>query len=235
MISDHGLRLFFLCLVLGGATSALAADAPAMPGRKKVLVLPVSFPMAQMAANGVTEPVRDWTQAAATHLTSALQAQIVANASFELVAAPQLSESELAGVREHVALCSVIADSASYVLDDGGRAWKDKLDSFDYSVGKGLAYLEERTGADHAFCLTGTKTQTSDGRKALAIFGAVGGVGMTMGDARAALALVELATGNIVWMESMNSVLDDVRTERGGADVARKLVSDYPGSRLLQR
>ena len=102
-------------------------------------------------------------------------------------------------------------------------------------MGSGLAYLRERTGADHAFCLAGAKLQTTDSRKALAILGAVGGVGLNMGDAQVSLALIEIETGNVVWMETMKSVLDDVRTEKGGLEVARKLVGNYPGSRLLKR
>lgn len=229
-------RTFLAIIAMGSLLSPCGLGLSAeQPVRKKVVILPVSFPMAEFRARGQIEPMRDWTAAAETYLTSGLQDLLARNPSFEYVPAPPLSETELAMVREHVSLCRVIAEDAVAMLERGGDAWKDKLKNFDYSVGKGLAFLTERTGADHALCLTGSKLQSTGNRKAMAFLGILGGVPLGMGDAQASLALVELASGNIVWLERSKTVTDDVRTSAGAAEVARELVSRYPASLVLQR
>ena len=185
--------------------AAAPADSAAAPAaaRRKVVVLPVEFVAHQMSAGGVVEPVPAWTEKSQQNITHTVDAIIGADARFERVPLPELEPAQQARLREHIELFKVVAVDVNMVLTTGGKAWADKKTNFDYTLGEGLMFLRERTGADVALIVAGSQTTQSGGNvfMQLMIAGLTGAA--IGGGSFLVCGVVNLGDGRIEWFNSL--------------------------------
>jgi hypothetical protein len=221
------------CLTL----PAVGADkpqekAPAAPPIK-VLLLPVDFDVLEMSASGIVEPVPADTQAAETALTESAARVLRASNRFQIIDMPAMSDEEKELLKEHMALYKLTANNAAQMIRMGGPAWKAKQKNFDYSIGDGLKFLIERSGADSAVVVAGAKMSASGGRVAMFILLAAAGVAIPLGGAQGTGGLIDLDTGRILWLED-SAVFKGDLGEKVNADGAMwSLLGKYPSSKLL--
>jgi len=215
-----------------GTPGAVAADANtrvhwrlAEPGQsqapRKVLILDSQIEVHELSAGGVTQKVPQLTREASAHFDGALRRALASRTDFVAVPMPALSETEQDEFDDTIATFNVVAGEAFAYTQPGLAGWEDRAARFDYTLGFGLPWLQARTGADALLVTYGIDYQSTGSRKAMAVMGALVGVGLPTGYARVRCALLDLATGDILWLHSEGTGtgnLTDTETMRGIVD-----------------
>ena len=212
----------------------LAASTAHAAGKMRVLLLPSDFAVLELSASGIAETVPDWTKAADASLDEAARGLLTRNPNFELVTLPELTADEQAVLKEHVALYKLTAFTASQMLKLGG-AWGEKRTHFNYTLGGGLDFLAQKSGADAALCIAGAQVKSSGGRVAMFLLLAVTGVAIPLGGAEITAGLIDLKSGDVTWMDFAAGVQGDVRAAEGANGTLDALIGRYPKSSLLGR
>lgn len=198
----------------------------------KLLALPLSIKVKEMSAGGIREEVGTWTKTAEGHIVSAMRSGKPFAGKFDLIPLGALLEDERPVVDEHVALFSVVAGSAMghIMINPVETAWLPKAKHFDYTLGPGLAFLRETTGADYALVLFGEDVISSEGRKVAFFAAALFGVGIPLGHSFMLAGIVELQTGDIIWLNYAFSPGSGTFRKRADVDsMLSELFADYPG------
>jgi hypothetical protein len=198
---------------------------------EKVLMLPLDVEVYEMSAGGVIEKVPDWSLQARAHVQNALRT-LAPRAKFEIIPAPALNEEETALLEQHVAQFDLIARSLRMNNAAGGPLWKDRVAAgrADYSIGNGLAFLAERTGADKAVIVSIHDLVTSGERKAMFVVGLLFGVAMPLGQTLATAGLVDLKSGRVLWQAFDFSGSPDTRKAEDADKVVRDLFGSFPNN-----
>jgi len=206
------------------------ADA-ATPLTHKVL-LPMQFTVYQTAVGSGLEAVPDWTESARSNLASSLGTVLQTKGAYAVVPMPDLSAAEQATLRDELGLARVIVTNGAHYRHGD---WHKHRENFDPSIGDGLAFLHERTGADYAVLVDGLQIKQSGGaifmQIALAAAGVavVGGAGTTV-----SVAVIDLNQGVVSWfnhsmgVEAFGISGTDVRNPTTAQSVLTKLLSAYP-------
>jgi len=199
----------------------------------RVLVLPVDFDVLEMSAGGMIEPVPDSTVQAEEALSEATIRVLKHTNKFQIIDLPAMSDAERESLKEHVALYKLTAFNAAQMIRLGGPAWKAKRQNFDYSIGDGLKFLVERSGADAAVVVAGAQVNSSGGRVAMFLLLAAAGVAIPLGGAQGTAGVVDLNTGNIKWLEERMATKGNIREKAGAEQTMLMLMGNYPASSLL--
>jgi hypothetical protein len=217
--------------------AAVTVDVPApRASTHKVLLLPPTFTEFQNAVSGL-EAIPDWTDAARRNLSDAARDSLRA-AGMQLEAVPDLTPQEAAIVREHVSVAMlIVAAAAQYEEND----WHSHRANFDRTLGDGLRFLHDRTGADYALLIDGTQVRQSGGRIAMNWLGtlAVATTGFIVvspggGGEVLNLCLLDLNNGTVAWFNSsrtkngFGSAGADMRNAEKTQAVIRDLFASYP-------
>lgn len=214
---------------MSAVNPALSQNLEARP--KKVVLLPPQVFVFELSAGGVSTRMTDWEATARDNLTTAATRRAHALKLFELLPAPPLEASDLDQLDAHIGLYDRVAHSV-FVYGRGEQAaWAHKQNEFDYTVGPGLAFLRERTGADAALIVLGSDFISSSGRKAAFFAGLVLGVVMPLGQSFMTAGLVDLKTGDVLWMSFDASSRMDSRQASDVDALMQTLYQTYPGPR----
>ncbi len=237
------MRLIVCAVILGAssvmATPALAAMSAVNPALmqnldtrpKKVVLLPPQVFVFELSAGGVPTRMADWEAAARDNLSSAAARLAHDTHLFELVPAPRPESLDIDQLDAHIGLYDRVAQSI-FVYGRGEQsAWAHKKNEFDYTIGPGLAFLHERTGADAALIVLGSDYISSGGRKAAFFTGLVLGIVMPLGQSFMSAGLVDLKTGDVQWMSFDSSSSMDSRNPNDVDGLMRALYQTYPGPR----
>jgi hypothetical protein len=172
------------------------------PLPKKVVVIPVSVKVYEVTAGGVTEEVPDWSAEASASVFKAVSAALAKNAGMQEISMLRLSPAETAVIDEHMALYKLVVNTASRI------DLKHKYKRFDYGIGPGLAALLSKTGADAVVMVYGNDYASTAGRKTKAVFGKIPivniftGGEVELGHSYVHIGLIDLKTGDLLWMNS---------------------------------
>lgn len=153
-------------------------------------------------AGGVTQKVPDRTREANAQFDAALRQAMAGRPDFGGVPMPKLGDDEQDEFDDLIATFDVVAAEGFAFTRPGLVGWEDRAARFDYTLGYGLPWLRERTGADSLLVTFGVDYQSTGGRKAMTVFGAMVGIGLPTGFARVRCGLIDLATGDILWLHS---------------------------------
>lgn len=198
---------------------------------RKLLILDSRIEVHELSAGGVTQKVPQLSREASAHFDSALRRVLASRTDSVAVPMPMpmpvpmpmpaLSETEQDELDDTIATFDIVAGQAFAYTQPGLAGWEDRAARFDYTLGFGLPWLQARTGADALLVTYGIDYQSTGGRKAMAVMGALVGVGLPTGYARVRCALLDLATGDILWLHSAGTGtgnLTDTETMRGIVD-----------------
>ena len=221
-----------LCLVVGGGCATTVHDyrGPRMhrslfeePRRelpRRVVVLPAQAFVSKLNQSASGDKLKDLgslfvpdpeaSARASTAIQNAVASELEHGSPFELAALPELGAEERASVLEYVALFHDVAWTAA----NCSSFWRTpdfKLREFDYSLGPGLAVLEEKSDAD-AGLMVG-----ASGRDLI-------------------VGLVDLASGDLLWV---NAAKLGEAHDWSDADAVRALFRQlwklYPGLETFAR
>lgn len=204
---------------------------PLLGGR--AILLPLNVEVKEMSVAGVHEVVPGWTETAKINLRGALDRQLPEKfAGMEIIELPELEENEQEIVDAHIALNETVVSTAMLFssMNLGGSAWQHKRDRFDYSIGPGLEFLAEKTGADKAIVLVGEDVHSSSGRMATFVLLAAVGVAIPLGHTWTIANVIDLKTGDVMWMDYQIGTDAISFLEPEDADVImNELFKNYPG------
>lgn len=214
-------------------------ESPETRAPKKVVLLPADITVGEMSAGGVVERVDDWSKQANAAVNAAIRTHISTRNDLQLVEVAGLSNDDLARVEQHRALYDQVA-GAAFIYN--GPGWEHKRERFDYTLGNGLRFLKQKTGADAAIFVIGNDRISTGGRKALAFLGAAFGVGIQVGYSFLTAGIVDLNTGDVLWLDYAVKPEDplglfskDMRQAAGAQAMVSNIFRNYPGLAPYQK
>jgi hypothetical protein len=203
---------------------------------KKIVLLPAEVRVSEVSAGGVVEKVEAWTLQAKTNIDQALSSVVKSGNAFQLVALPELSAEDKQRIEQHLALYGLVATEAWVYSRSQDPAWAHKKTHFDYTLGPGLKFLKDKTGADAVMVLVCEDYISSGGRKAMMVFatllGAAAGVVSVPQGAPAFVSggVVTLDDGNIQWFNfSLEHGSADLRKPEDAKRMVDTAMRSYPG------
>ena len=206
------------------AFAALAALAVAMPAAAqqkanrapgfnklaagtKIVIMPTDIELFEVSGGGVLEPRADWTSAAQQHVRNAYRARQEKLGLKVVELEDDSAEPVLELNRLHDAVGGAIVSHHFGML-----ALPTKNEKLDWSLGPGVSFVREKTGADYALFTVIRDSYASSDRKAAMVIGALFGVGIAPGGMQFAFtSLVDLRTGQIVWANRVIRATGDLR------------------------
>lgn len=203
--------------------------APERPLPQKVVILPVNVRVMEMSAGGVIEEVKAWTRAAKENVQASINAIASKNKLFKLVPLQGLTADETERMEEYVALYNRVGYAGFSYANAAIPAWAHKAKHFDYSLGEGMEFIGQKTGADAAIVVFGLDIVSSSGRKAAYIFAAALGVGIPLGHSRMFIGVVDLKSGDLLWLNWDFSTVTSFRDRAGTDGMITNIMNAYPG------
>lgn len=227
------------CLWAGGAGAGperLALDATGRPLgiEGSVVVVEPDIELSEITAGGMSEPRRDWSEAA-RRLYPAAVGERLAAAGIARRPDFDVPEDLPAGSRlgQVLRLNEAVALSIAYHARPGSEL-ATKGDRLDWTLGAGVSELRAASGADYALFTYVRDSYASDGRKALRMLGLVAGVAfggvVDIGGGRqvGVATLVDLRDGRVVWFNRIARQSGDLRDEAGARATAGELLQGLP-------
>jgi hypothetical protein len=218
------------------AQAAMSAISPVLRQNldarpKRIVLLPPQVFVFELSAGGVPTRMADWEALARDNLAATATRLAESGHLFELVPAPPLTAEEAEQLEAHIGLYDRVAQSV-FVYGRGEQsAWAHKKYEFDYTVGPGLAFLRERTGADAALIVLGSDFISSGGRKAAFVAGLALGIIMPLGQSFVTAGVVDLASGDVRWMSFDSSSRIDTRDPADAEELMHAFYETWPGPR----
>ncbi len=204
------LFILLISMVITGCTTTLSntvhhsvSQSPELKKPKKLIVLPVDVVINEVTASGKVEEVPSWSEKGRRLVEGYVNNVLNDMQTIDLIAVPELSDAQQTLLNQHIALYNVVSLNALTFRNHA--AWKSLREKEGYSLGKGLAFLYDKTDADAALIVIGQDFIASTGRKTAAVFAAVLGGVVTMGRAVLHAGVIDLKTGNILWMNTSTS------------------------------
>lgn len=197
----------------------------------RILLVRPTIKTGAQSTGGLFEPNADWTAQARENIAAALS---VAQKKLgnDVVVADEPIGPAAEKMADYRALFSVLADSViEYQFFVGNRLpTKKRKGTFDWTMGPGVVAIAGDTGADYALFIYNEDQYGSTGRKILQLFAAMAYITVKSGEHRGFAGLVDLHTGDLVWLNADQEMGGDVRTPEGAQKRVAELLKKFPGS-----
>jgi hypothetical protein len=181
------------------------------------------------------EPNGDWTDEARKNIEVALALRQKDLGNSVIVASMDYGpDAQL--VEEYSALFAAVSQSViNYQFFVGNRLPTKKHDNkskvFEWSLGSGIAKLPGAKDADYALFIYNKDAYGSTGRKLLQAVALLGpGLAVKSGEHVGYAGLVDLKTGDLLWLNADGAMGGDVRTTEGAQKRVGQLLEEFPGS-----
>jgi hypothetical protein len=200
------------------------------PGTARIVLMRPSIRVGSQSTGGMFEPNADWTSEAREHIGRALSS-FQANLGNQVVVYEEGTTGEGPLATQYGNLFGAVSESViEYQFFVGNRLeTKKRKNTFEWGVGPGLAKLQSLQNADYALFINTNDAYGSTGRKVLQLFAAMGGVAVTSGIHVGHAGLVDLRTGELVWLNADRQMGGDVRTPEGAMKRVTQLLEGFPG------
>jgi hypothetical protein len=199
----------------------------AAQGQVRVVLFRPDVSVGEQSTGGLDQPNAGWTEQARDELTAAL-GKAQAARSIEMKLMPELSGENAKLMSDYRKLFKTVADSVIKHRLFGLDPLPTKETRFDWTLGAGAAHLGTLGGADYGlFFYTFDSYESASRRTArllAATMGAAKPTEVNMGYA----GLVDLKTGDLVWINVDVKMAGDVRTASGAALRVSELLQDFP-------
>lgn len=209
-------------------TSGTSRQDGAFPARgQRILVMDPDVELYVLTAGGLLEPSAEWTGAARGHVMAALEEELRGKTLDAVRYEPPQDPERKYAHDQLLKLHAIVAG----VVTGGGMALPTKKGRLDWSLGDDVRALGEASRADYALFVVLRDSYASGSRHAMGIGVAIvslGTVAMPMGQQRGAASLVNLRTGNIVWVNQLFSSTGDLRTAESARKAVKSLLGNLP-------
>ena len=223
--------LFFSVPAFSQEKSAVRPDftEKSLAGQRILIVRP-SVWVGEQSTGGMAEPNADWTAQSRTLLADEL-ARRHGGFRVEVVNESDALAGDASFLADYGALFESVATSVvNYQFFKGNRLPTRKNHPFEWTLGPSGKKLAERTGAKYALFITVKDEFGSFGRKMFQVLAAgLVGVGVQSGVHRGYAGLVDLESGNLLWLNADNAMGGDVRVADGMVKRVDQLLEGFPG------
>ena len=196
-------------------------------GSIKILVFRPDVSVGAQSTGGMNEPNAEWTKQARDNLAKALAAEQAGRAN-ELVVMPEFEGDNAALLADYQALFRNVTNAVVVHKLFKGNRLPTKREDFNWTLGSGVSKLSELGGGDYGLFIYTNDSYGSAGRKALQIFGAMMGMGISSGVHTGYAGLVDLHSGELVWVNADLKMGGDVREADGATKRIQQLLEDFP-------
>jgi hypothetical protein len=216
-----------LCAALcacANTNSKLAVNAPIQwtSDGKRVVMIEPDVELDELTAGGILEPHADWTKAAKEFIAADVR-ETLSRRSVDLTLADTASDPrETQLVKLHAAVGNAI------LLHTVLLPLPNKHNALDWELGPGTNILRDHYKSDYALFIFVRDSYSSSGRKALMLFAAMAGIGVSGGVQTGFASLVDLRTGRIVWFNRLARPTGDLRTAKPATDTVADLLAGLP-------
>lgn len=197
---------------------------------KKLLVAKPEIEVRELNAAGQLEKVPQWAEQSATGVRAAVDGVMATRTDFSVVAMPKLTDEEQDQLEDFLAAYWVVGQNAHFMLNFGGSAWQHRRTKFDYTLGEGLPWLAQKTGADAIVVSLGDDIVSSGGRVAMAVLAAAAGVALPGGRSIITFAVIDLKTGNLSWMHYDQSGVRDLKNPESAKVMTQTVFKNLPAA-----
>lgn len=222
-----------LCVAVPAAAQEKTGNKPGfnlLPRTVRIMLMRPAIRVGAQSTGGMFEPNADWTAQARENIGQALRA-CQTKLGNEIVVFEEGTSGEGPVAAQYANLFGAVADSViEYQFFKGNRLpTKVRRNAFDWSMGSGLSELQSLNTADYGLFINTYDAYGSTGRKALQIVAMFGGIAVKSGEHIGYAGLVDLKTGELVWLNADRQMGGDVRTPEGAAKRVRQLLEGFPG------
>jgi hypothetical protein len=202
-------------------------------GQVRIVLFRPDVSVGEQSTGGLDQPSAAWTEQARDALTAALgKAQAERNIEMKLM--PELTGENAKLMSDYRKLFKTVADSVIKHRLFNLDPLPTKESAFDWTLGKGAAQLGALGGADYGlFFYTFDSYESASRRTARLLTASMGSdkpTEVNMGYA----GLVDLKTGDLVWINVDVRMAGDVRTPEGAALRVSELLRDFPVRAMLK-
>lgn len=202
---------------------------------KTILLFRPTVSVGAQSTGGMFEPNADWTDKARANIDAALveRQALLGN---KVITAPESFGEDAQRVEEYSRLFAAVSQAViEYQFFLGNRLPTKKRDNkagvFDWSLGEGVRDLPGAKDADYALFLYNKDAYGSTGRKLLQIAALLGpGIAVKSGEHAGYAGLVDLRTGDVLWLNADGAMGGDVRDPDGAKKRVGQLLEEFPGS-----
>lgn len=200
------------------------------PGSVRIVLMRPTIRVGAQSTGGMNEPNADWTRDARDNIGAALRAA-QGGLGNVVVDYDEGVSGDGPLTTQYGQLFGAVADSViEYQFFAGNRLpTKKRKGAFEWGIGGDVGKLTSLTGADYALFINTNDSYGSTGRKVLQVFAAMGGVSVVSGVHSGYAGLVDLRTGELVWLNADRQMGGDVRTAEGAAKRVQQLLEGFPG------
>jgi len=222
-----GLTVAMVVLLVGCTATQQVAQVETLTGLEgsaRILLFEPDIKFYLLTAGGVSEPQPDWTETARRNFLGAAREHATEQKLNLRVLDTAIADETLT---QYEKLHQAVGNTAlvSYL---GPYKLPSKQGAFDLTLGPGVSVLKERYGADYGLFVFYRDYRSSGGRMAFAVLAAVAGVGMGTGNQYGFASLVDLTTGDLVWVNRVDVGTGDLREADGAARTVDVLFEDMP-------
>lgn len=196
-------------------------------GPVRILVFRPEVRVGEQSTAGMNQPNADWTAAARKNITTALDAAQIARAN-EIKAMPELDGADGKLLADYRALFRAVTDAVVQHKLFVGNRLPTKRAEFNWTLGDGVRRLGEIGGGDYGLFLFTHDSYGSAGRKAAQVVGLLLGAYIPAGVHIGYAGLVDLRTGELVWINADTAMGGDVREADGATKRVAQLLEDFP-------
>lgn len=200
-------------------------NTPEIKAPKHLIVLPANVVVNELTASNVAEEVPDWSAQGKRFVEQYVDGMVKKRQDIIVETLPELTPEEQENIDQHVALYDLVSSNA--LAFSQHAAWKNIREKEGYTLGQGLSFLAEKTAAETVLIVVGRDYISSGGRKTASFFAAALGVYLPLGRSLLHAGVVDLKTGNILWMNTSMSETDSLNNEIGAKRLVEKVFSDY--------
>jgi hypothetical protein len=180
-----------------------------------------------LTAGGLLEPQAEWTAAGQGHVAAALTEELRMKA-LQTVRYEQPAEPERRQTHDQL---MKLHDVVTGQVLGGGRTLPTKKGRLEWSLGEDVRALGEAGNADYALFVVLRDSYASAGRHAASVAVAVlslGTASLSLGRQVGGASLVDLRTGDIVWMNQLVNQAGDLRTPDSARKAVKSLLGNLP-------
>lgn len=212
----------------GGPKADVTRPGFVLPaGEVRILVFRPEISVGSQTTGGMNQPNAEWTRAARANLLAALT-RAPALQGARVTFAPDTAAQPNPLLDDYTALFKTVAQAAfSHKMFPGNRL-PTKKSNFDWTLGEGAAALQP-LGGDYGLFFFTYDSYGSTGRKVAQVLGLLLGGGLIPAGVHVGYAgLVDLGTGDLVWLNADSGIGGDPRDAVGADKRMAQLLEDFP-------
>ena len=196
-------------------------------GQVRVVLFRPDVAVGEQSTGGVDEPNAGWTEQAREQLTAALgKAQAERNIALKLM--PDLDGDEAKLMSDYRKLFKIVADNIIkhrlFALDP----LPTKKDTFDWTLGEGASRLGALGSGDYGLFIYTLDSYESSSRKMARLLASTIAAEQPKEVNMGYAGLVDLTTGDLVWINVDVKMTGDVRTSEGASLRIAELLDGFP-------